>query len=634
VLDWGMTLEVPKDLQYGLLEFIAHVNSEDFEAIPRDFVNLGFTPPDKLEKVEASGITEGLTFALRQLSKGGGANKMRARLKQEFVDRYGEGLSDDEIRAKAREEMLERMEQQLESEGVDVNQVTNVMEEMSKRNRELFQLPPYVLYVSRAFSTLEGIGLSVDEDYAILQECYPYLAKRLLTDNSPRARNALLAMLYGNGAGDDDDSLQLSLDRASLESAVTGEGIGGNGIGGGGGGGGGGAAFAAKGVTAAQAAAVEGRQSDGGSRRRRQRGFVGRGASGQHQNAEPGSSGSAAGSGLLSADKVVEMASGFTSYTAATSSAQNDRGMLEARNGLVDLVLADFGPQQQTQGLEGGNGALSPATSDGPQSPNVVQEVVVEETARLIDAAIAQALAAAVKSVTGERSPEAAAAAENSWVESLVLSTLVPGPLKPFAETTLQAQRQASRAVAQQLQASVAQLIPDNVKRSSMALLDATTAEDEKVLSAATALVNAAIQQQGTMATTADADTQTSNDHEEPFSALTSLGNGGDALEVARSALTTLLKASGSDGGDESDGGDGDGDVELLKKLRDKGPGAAARLSRLLAASLVARAADRLDAATEAQVASGLIKQGGAVSGARSAATKNLLDPLLEVLER
>ena len=71
------------------------------------------------------------------------------------------------------------------------------MEEMSRRNRELFQLPPYVLYVSRAFSTLEGIGLLIDEDYSILQECYPYLARRLLTDNSPRAKNALRSMLYG-----------------------------------------------------------------------------------------------------------------------------------------------------------------------------------------------------------------------------------------------------------------------------------------------------------------------------------------------------------------------------------------------------------------------------------------------------
>jgi predicted unusual protein kinase regulating ubiquinone biosynthesis (AarF/ABC1/UbiB family) len=56
VLDWGMTLSVPGDLQYGLLEFIAHVNSGDFDAIPADFVNLGFTPPDKLERVKNSGI--------------------------------------------------------------------------------------------------------------------------------------------------------------------------------------------------------------------------------------------------------------------------------------------------------------------------------------------------------------------------------------------------------------------------------------------------------------------------------------------------------------------------------------------------------------------------------------------------
>ena len=103
-------------------------------------------------------------------------------MKEEFLQRYGPDLTDEELRAKAREEMMASMEAQLEAEGVDVNGVTNVMEEMSRRNRELFKLPPYVLYVSRAFSTLEGIGLSIDEDYAILQECYPYLARRLFTD--------------------------------------------------------------------------------------------------------------------------------------------------------------------------------------------------------------------------------------------------------------------------------------------------------------------------------------------------------------------------------------------------------------------------------------------------------------------
>merc|ERR1719487_913302 len=95
--------------------------------------------------------------------------------------------------------MISRMEDQLAAEGVDVKGVTNVMEEMSRRNRELFALPPYVLYVARAFSTLEGIGLSINEDYAIVQECYPYLARRLFTDRSPRAKAALRAMLGLDG---------------------------------------------------------------------------------------------------------------------------------------------------------------------------------------------------------------------------------------------------------------------------------------------------------------------------------------------------------------------------------------------------------------------------------------------------
>lgn len=97
---------------------------------------------------------------------------MQERVKEEFKERYGADLSDMELRDAARTDMLERMEEQLASEGVDVKGVTNVMEEMSKRNRELFALPPYVLYVARAFSTLEGIGLSIDESYAIVQEYY------------------------------------------------------------------------------------------------------------------------------------------------------------------------------------------------------------------------------------------------------------------------------------------------------------------------------------------------------------------------------------------------------------------------------------------------------------------------------
>merc|ERR1740130_1852102 len=79
--------------------------------------------------------------------------------------------------------------------------ITGKIEEMQKQNANVFAIPDYFVYMSRAFATLEGIGLSADPDYAILQECFPYLAKRLLSDDSPRARRAAHAALRpGRGA--------------------------------------------------------------------------------------------------------------------------------------------------------------------------------------------------------------------------------------------------------------------------------------------------------------------------------------------------------------------------------------------------------------------------------------------------
>jgi len=44
---------------------------------------------------------------------------------------------------------------------------------------------------------IEGTALRVDPDYAIVKETFPYLSRRLLTDNQPRARAALRQLLYG-----------------------------------------------------------------------------------------------------------------------------------------------------------------------------------------------------------------------------------------------------------------------------------------------------------------------------------------------------------------------------------------------------------------------------------------------------
>ena len=316
ILDWGMTLEVPSDLQYALLEFIAHINTEDYDAIPQDFINLGFSPEGvSVERLQASGITDGLAFAFRQVSAGGGPAKIGERVKAEFQERYGTELSDRELEKAARDEMISRMEAQLQSEGVDIKGVTNVMEEMSRRNRELFELPPYVLYVARAFSTLEGIGLSVNEDYAIVQECYPYLARRLFTDRSPRAKTALRAMLG----------------LAPLDAAAAHDGV----------------------VVPTATAASSPPQSAIGA-------MLG-------DVVGSGAGGGGGKSGMLSPAKLIEMSDQFAEAAASTSSVDRDgAGAAAAARELTNLVLAPEG--------------------------STLQDILVEETARLGDAAVRRAL--------------------------------------------------------------------------------------------------------------------------------------------------------------------------------------------------------------------------------------------------
>eukprot|EP00669_Euglena_mutabilis_P007946 TRINITY_DN3110_c0_g1_i1.p1 TRINITY_DN3110_c0_g1~~TRINITY_DN3110_c0_g1_i1.p1 ORF type:complete len:251 (-),score=64.06 TRINITY_DN3110_c0_g1_i1:78-830(-) len=133
---------------------------------------------------------------LRQLAAGGGPKKVRERVFEEYRQKYP-GKSDVELRVEMRAEMTARIEEERRRQGADVGSITYKVEELQAQNRAAFRVPPYFLYISRAFATLEGIGLQVDENYAILKECYPYLARRLVSDPSPRAQAALRSLLYG-----------------------------------------------------------------------------------------------------------------------------------------------------------------------------------------------------------------------------------------------------------------------------------------------------------------------------------------------------------------------------------------------------------------------------------------------------
>nr|POF08471.1 uncharacterized protein CFP56_55712 [Quercus suber] len=149
ILDFGLVTKLTDDQKYGMIEAIAHLIHRDYGSIVKDFVKLGFIP----EGVNLDPIMPVLAKVFDQALEGGGAKNINF--------------------------------QELAS---DLAQITFDYP---------FRIPPYFALIIRAIGVLEGIALVGNSDFAIVDEAYPYIAQRLLTDESPRLRNALRYTIYG-----------------------------------------------------------------------------------------------------------------------------------------------------------------------------------------------------------------------------------------------------------------------------------------------------------------------------------------------------------------------------------------------------------------------------------------------------
>ncbi len=83
-----MTIQTPEDLQYGLLEFIAHLTSDNYDAIPQDLVNLQFLNKEKLELCLELGVLEPMLYFFKKAANGGGTSKV--------MDRIMDGKKEDD----------------------------------------------------------------------------------------------------------------------------------------------------------------------------------------------------------------------------------------------------------------------------------------------------------------------------------------------------------------------------------------------------------------------------------------------------------------------------------------------------------------------------------------------------------
>jgi predicted unusual protein kinase regulating ubiquinone biosynthesis (AarF/ABC1/UbiB family) len=146
-LDFGMMSEINIEQRYGLLNAIVHIVNREFDTLAYDYVRLGFLTDD----VDLSPIVPALSKVFN--------DALGASVAELNINRIFEGLSD-------------------------------VMYEYP------FRVPAYYALIVRSLITMEGIAMSVDPNFKVLNAAYPYVAKRLLTDTAPELRASLKDLLF------------------------------------------------------------------------------------------------------------------------------------------------------------------------------------------------------------------------------------------------------------------------------------------------------------------------------------------------------------------------------------------------------------------------------------------------------
>ncbi|OKH49449.1 hypothetical protein NIES30_06265 [Phormidium tenue NIES-30] len=150
-LDFGMMSEVKPYQRYGLIEAVVHMVNRDFEGLANDYVKLEFLTPD-------TDLTPIIPALANVFSNALGASVAELNFK-------------------------------------------SITDEFSALMYEYpFRVPAYYALIIRSLVTLEGIAINVDPNFKVLSKAYPYVAKRLLTDQSPELRASLQDLLFKDGS--------------------------------------------------------------------------------------------------------------------------------------------------------------------------------------------------------------------------------------------------------------------------------------------------------------------------------------------------------------------------------------------------------------------------------------------------
>jgi len=162
LLDFGLVAQVKQSDRDTMISALIHLANKDYTSLVEDFVELGILPADANRPM----IIPLMDKALTPYIQGGGAAK--------YAEKIVEGSGG-----------FQAMTQDM----------------LTVLNEVPFTIPPYFALLARAIVTLEGIALQGDPGYALILESYPFIARKLLSDDRPAVQRALQEALYGGPGG-------------------------------------------------------------------------------------------------------------------------------------------------------------------------------------------------------------------------------------------------------------------------------------------------------------------------------------------------------------------------------------------------------------------------------------------------
>ena len=149
-IDFGMTDQLDQDTKETLVDSVVHLINKDYTDLANDFVKLGFLTPD----VDVRPIVPALEAV--------------------FADAIGASVGDFNFKS-------------------ITDKFSEVMYEYP------FRVPAKFALIIRSLVTQEGLALTLDPNFKIVEIAYPYVARRLLTAESASLRRRLIEVLFKDG---------------------------------------------------------------------------------------------------------------------------------------------------------------------------------------------------------------------------------------------------------------------------------------------------------------------------------------------------------------------------------------------------------------------------------------------------